>query len=183
MKSRVLRFLAPLGTAAPAVFLATPLPNPRPISATELMARGGHGPARHRSAVPDLPRAPDPAAQPAPAGAERVVVPNADSVIDLAALASADSPGALPNPFLVRFRPAAAVREISIAVNAVLVPSNAGDACAIINGELYSPGDRFSGLTVASIDGERIDLRSDGLRLAIPVTDRPVVLRVPDDLR
>jgi hypothetical protein len=112
-------------------------------------------------------------------GAGRPVVPNSDGVIDLVALASADPPGALPNPFIVRYRPPASIREVSLAIDAVLVSRNAGDACAIVNGEIYSPGDALAGLTVSSIALDAIELRSEGVRLRLPVGDKPVRLRLP----
>jgi hypothetical protein len=130
-----------------------------------------------RAAVPDLPPAPAPADQ--PPGAGRPIVPNSDGLIDLAALDAADPPGALPNPFTVRYRPPASIREVSLAIDAVLIAGKAADACVIVNGEIYSPGDALEGLTVSSIAPDAIELRADGVLLRIPVGDKPVRLRLP----
>jgi len=166
-----------LGAAAPGVFLDTPLPNPRPISSEELSSRGEGGPAKRRLAVPDLPRAPTPETQ--AAGADRIVVPNSDGVIDLAALDAADPPGTLPNPFVVRYRPPTTAREVTLTIGGVLISAGARDACAIVNGDIYSPGDSLDGFTVASIAADAIELRADGVQLHIPVSDAPVRLRLP----
>ena len=132
-----------------------------------------------RTAIPDLPQAPVPKSQSADPGAGRLVVPNSDGVIDLAAMDAADSPGTLPNPFVVRYRPQTTVREVSLAIDGVLLSGKTRDACAIVNGEIYSPGDALAGLTVASIAADMIELRAEGVRLQIPVSDRPVRLRLP----
>lgn len=167
--------LLALGAAGPGVFLETPLPNPRPISSEELSSRGEGGSAKRRPAVPDLPQAPTSEIK----GADRIVVPNSDGVIDLAALDAADPPGALPNPFVVRYRPPTTVREVTLTIGGVLISAGAGDACVIVNGDIYSPGDSLDGLTVASIAPDAIELRTDGVRMQIPVADAPVRLRLP----
>lgn len=95
------------------------------------------------------------------------------------ALDAADSPGALPNPFIVRYRPPASIREVSLAIDAVLIARKATDACAIVNGEVCSPGDALAGLTVSSIAPDAIELRAEGVRLRIPAGDKPVRLRLP----
>jgi hypothetical protein len=79
------------------------------------------------------------------------------------ALDAADSPGALPNPFIVRYRPPASIREVSLAIDAVLIARKATDACAI----------------VSSIAPDAIELRAEGVRLRIPAGDKPVRLRLP----
>jgi hypothetical protein len=132
-------------------------------------------PAIRRAAVPDLPQAPIPESQ----GAARLIVPNSDGLIDLVALDAADVPGALPNPFVVRYRPPAQVREVSITIGGILIAASAKDACAIVNGDICSPGDALAGLTVVSIAADAIELRADSARLQIPVADKPVRLRLP----
>lgn len=173
--------LLPLGIAAPSAFLATPLPNPRPISSAELAARGVFAAAARRAAVPDLPHAPLAENKSAPEAEGRLVVPNSDGLIDLAALDSADSPGSLPNPFVARYRPPTPVREISLTIDGVLISGRARDSCVIVNGDTYSRGDTLAGLMVASIAADAIELRAEGVRLQIPVADRPVRLRLRSD--
>jgi len=84
----------------------------------------------------------------------------------------------LPNPFVVRYRPPASGREISLTIDGVLISGKAGDSCVIVNGDTYRQGDTLAGLMVASIAADVIELRSEGVRLQIPVADRPVRLRL-----
>ena len=69
--------------------------------------------------------------------------------------------------------------EVSLTIDGVLISKNAGDDCAIVNGDVYSRGDALAGLVVESIAPDAIELRSDGVRLRVPVADRPVRLRLP----
>jgi len=177
IKPLLFSLLLPLAAAPPGAFLATPLPEVRPISQAELAPRGEDGRTPPRAAVPNLP--PDPLSENRAPGADRIAVPNSDGVIDLAALDAADPPGTIPNPFVVRYRPPASIREVSLTIDGVLISKNAGDDCAIVNGDVYSRGDALAGLVVESIAPDAIELRSDGVRLRIPVADRPVRLRLP----
>ena len=177
IKPHLYSILLPLCAAAQGAILSTPLPDPRPISFAAPAPGGEDGAVKIRAAVPDLPPVPTPPDQ--RPGAGRPIVPNSDGLIDLAALDAADAPGALPNPFIVRYRPPASIREVSLAIDGVLVAGKPEDACAIVNGEIYSPGDALAGLTVSSIAQDAIELRAEGLRLRIPVGDKPVRLRLP----
>ncbi|MGD1029632.1 MAG: hypothetical protein ABSA05_00685 [Opitutaceae bacterium] len=78
----------------------------------------------------------------------------------------------------MRYRPPAQVREVSLTIGGVLIAAGSGDACAIVNSDIYSPGDALAGLTVDSITAEAIELRAAGARLQIPVADKSVRLRL-----
>ena len=100
-------------------------------------------------------------------------------MIDIAAAAQADDGDRLPNPFRTRWRPASALKEIPVTVDAVLIGENPGGASAVVNGQVCSPGDSLDGLSIVSITAEAIELRAGGPRARMPVRDTPLVLRLP----
>ena len=144
------------------------------LSAAELLGSSGAPPPRE--GVPGLPQAP--AANQVRADGPAVVSPNADGILDLTAAPVPQDPDPLPNPFRVRYRPRMQVREISLQIGLILVGRHPEDASAVINGKLYSPGDLFEGLPIASITPDTIEFRQDKLLLRVPVEDRPVTLRL-----
>jgi hypothetical protein len=123
-----------------------------------------------------LAAAPSPAAD---AGAPRVVVANADGVLDAAAAMPPAPADPLPNPFKDRSRVPRSVRELAIKIGAVLVRGPDAANAAVIDGKVCSPGDDCEGFTVAAIAAEFVELDRNGLRLQVPVRDGPVKVRLP----
>ena len=169
------------------IILLTPMP-PEPIlTSAELsaLAAAAHAPAREL--LPSPPPSPAAAVSiPATGGtaaATRLLVPNADGVIDVTAASLADEAARLPNPFRVRWRPASAVREIPLSIGGVLIGEDPARSSAVVNGLVYSPGDRLEGfaedLEIAAITAEAIELRAGGYRARLPVQDAPLTLRIP----
>ena len=124
-----------------------------------------------RAPVPDLP-ATDPG-EPVV-----VVVPDADGVLDeTGALQVRDTDG-IPNPFVLRSRPAAQTREERLTVESILVGARPDRNAAVVNGRVCSPGEILDGLLVAAISQDAIDLRHNRLLLHVPVQEGPVTLRL-----
>jgi hypothetical protein len=98
-----------------------------------------------------------------------VVLANADGVLDLAGAIQAQTFDAIPNPFRNRYHPAPQIREVPLAITAVLIGRPPAMASAIVNGQLYSAGDKLEGLTVAAITAEGLDLRQDAILVRVPV--------------
>jgi hypothetical protein len=113
-------------------------------------------------------------------GAEPVLAPNADGILDLAAVpARGETVEGITNPFRVRWQPPRPARETSVAIGAVLIGDGRPDATsAVINGSVYSPGDRFEGLSIAAIGSDAIELRAEGIRVRLPVREAPLILRL-----
>jgi hypothetical protein len=107
-----------------------------------------------------------------------VILPDGEGVLDLAAAQMAQTFDAIPNPFRVRYRPAPPVREVALVISAVLIPGRPEDASAVINGRLYSPGDRLEGLKLTSIGADSLELRGDDVVVRVPVQDQPPKLRL-----
>ena len=110
-----------------------------------------------------------------------VVLPNADGVLDLAGAIQAQVLDAVPNPFRVRYHPAAQICEVPVEISAVLIGTDPTEASAIINGKLYSPGDRLEGLRITSIAADILELRQGDILLRLPVEDetqRPWKIRL-----
>jgi hypothetical protein len=118
------------------------------------------------------------ATAPLPETDPRFIPPDAEGVLDVAAAQRARTFDAIPNPFRVRSRPPPPVREVTLAINSVLIPARLEDACVVLNGRLYSAGDKVEGLELARISAESLDFRDDGVVLRIPVEDKPARLRL-----
>jgi hypothetical protein len=116
-----------------------------------------------------------PAPPPAPASREPLLTPNADGLIDLAARPTAN-PDAPVNPFAVRSISPDSLREITLHVGGII----AGPvACAVINDRLLQAGESIESLTVDRIDASAVYFRYEGRRLRVPVSSRPVRVRLP----
>jgi hypothetical protein len=113
-----------------------------------------------------------------PSAGPNIILPDGEGVLDLAAAQMAQTFDAIPNPFRVRYRPAPAVREVTLVISAVLIPGRPEDASAVINGRLYSPGDSLEGLKLTRIGADSLELRGDDLVLRVPVQDQPPKLRL-----
>jgi hypothetical protein len=161
----------------PAIIL-TPLPEAAGMSSRELydLEDAPPGPS---APAPAADPTPAPAAPESPSKAPIAMVPNADGLLDLTHLGETGEDDPIPNPFRLRYHPAAEVREVRLEIGSVLVGGRAGDASAIVNGQVVSPGDSLEGLKVASIDGDALELVRDGVRVRLPVGDRAFTLRLP----
>jgi hypothetical protein len=107
-----------------------------------------------------------------------VVCPNAAGVLDLAGAIQAQAFDAIPNPFRNRYHPALQIQELPVAITVVLVGPPPAVPSARINGELYSLGDRFEGLTIAAITAEALELRQGDIRVRVPIQDLTPKLRL-----
>lgn len=115
-----------------------------------------------------------PPGQPAPS--EPTLTPNADGVIDLAAVKADAKPGEPVNPFALRAVPAEAVREITLHVAGILAGAV---PCAVINDRLVQTGEFVESLAVERIEPDAVWLRYAGQRLRLPVSEKPVRVRLP----
>jgi len=107
-----------------------------------------------------------------------VVLPNADGVLDLAGAVQAQSFDALPNPFRNRYHPAPQIRELPLAITAVLIGRKPAEPSAIVNGQLYSTGDKLEGLMITAITAEALELRQDDILVRVPVQELAPRLRL-----
>lgn len=101
--------------------------------------------------------------------------PNAEGVIDLAAIAAQPNQGEEINPFAVRSLPTDAVREITLHVSGLIQ----GPApCALVNGRPLEPGETIETLTLARIEPGAALFRHGPHLLRLPVSEKPVRLRL-----
>lgn len=106
---------------------------------------------------------------------DAALAPNAEGVIDLCAIATPEA-GTPANPFAVRTIAPDSMREISLRVGGVV----AGPvACVIINDRLLQAGDSLESLTVERVDAGSVYLRHEGRRLRLPISAKPVRVRLP----
>lgn len=150
--------------------LLTPLPSPPTLGAAAIAALQ---PAAA-------------AAPPVPAGSKDpadVLRPNAAGVIDLVgALTAAQNQADQlepANPFRLRYHPPILGHAVPVAVEAVMLGAAECQASCVLNHQALHVGDSFEGLQIDRIGPEAILLRSARHRLALPVSDRPVVLQLP----
>ncbi len=101
-----------------------------------------------------------------------VLTPNADGVIDLAALATQSEE---TNPFAVRSLPADAVREITLHLSGLI---QGATPCALVNGRPVEPGETVETLTLVRIEPEAAVFRHGPHLLRLPVAEKPVRLRL-----
>ncbi len=135
------------------------------------------------AAVTNPPPVPAPSGTPAVANhapvepvPESPLVPNADGVIDLAAATLAAKPGEPVNPFAVRTVAADAVHEITVQVSGIIAGPT---LCAVLNGRLVQAGDSIESLTVERVESDAVLARHSGHLLRLPVSEKPVRLRLP----
>ena len=123
--------------------------------------------------------APPPAAPEQPTTDERETIgalsPNAEGVIDLAAIAAQPIQGEEVNPFAIRSLPTDAVREITLHVSGLIQ----GPApCALVNGRPVEPGETIETLTLTRIEPGAALFRHGPHLLRLPVSEKPVRLRL-----
>lgn len=129
-----------------------------------------------------IPLPPEPAPLPRPATvsptppSEPTLTPNADNVIDLAAVVATEKPGEPVNPFTVRTVPPDAMREVTLRVSGIVAGPT---ACAIINDRLVQSGEIVESLAIERIESEAVFLRREGQRIRLPVSEQPVRIRLP----
>ncbi len=125
-----------------------------------------------------LPVNPQPLIAPAtlPVAAEEpALIPNADGVIDLTATTAKS--GEPVNPFAVRAALEGAGREVLVHVSGLIAGPK---ACAVVNERLVEAGDNVESFRVERIDPEAVLLRLGERRLRLPLSDKPVRVRLPN---
>jgi hypothetical protein len=129
---------------------------------------------------PTIPLAVNPPPAVAPVGPrvaaeEPALVPNADGVIDLTATTT--KAGEPVNPFAVRAAPEGAGREVLVHVSGLIAGPK---PCAVVNERLVETGDSVEPFRVERIDPEAVLLRLGERRLRLPLSDKPVRVRLPN---
>lgn len=99
-------------------------------------------------------------------------MPNADGILDLAALRTGDE----ANPFAVRAVAADAVREFSLRIDGIV---HGAVSCAVVNGRTVQAGDRLESLDVVKIERAALLLRHGAELLRVPLSEKPVRIRLP----
>lgn len=112
-----------------------------------------------------------PATAPEPVN-EPALVPNAEGLLDLTAVRTGDE----ANPFAVRTLPPESVREIALRVGGIV---RGPSPCALINGRPVQAGDRIESLDVVRIEPAAVLLRHGAELLRLPLTEKPVRIRLP----
>ena len=107
---------------------------------------------------------------------ESPLMPNAEGVSDLVAVSLAAKPGDTVNPFAVRVVPPESVREITVLVSGIVAGPK---LCAVLNGRLVQAGDSVESLDVERVETDAILVRHSGRLLRLPVSEKPVRLRLP----
>lgn len=102
------------------------------------------------------------------------IAPNADGVIDLSVVAR--DPSEEANPFAVRAAEQETSREIALAVGGLI---HGAAPCALINGRSVEPGETIESLTVVRLEPDAVLFQHAGRYLRVPVTDKPVRVRLP----
>lgn len=129
-------------------------------------------PATESRSAPIPAVVPPPAAPPDPS----LLVPNADGVIDVAAVALAQTSGETANPFAVRSIPADRVRDVTLRIAGLV----GGDRpCAVVNDRRVQAGDHIESLTVQRIEPDAVVFAYGEHRLRLPVADTPAHVRLP----
>lgn len=168
----------------PAQATLTPLPPPTPIVTPIPPPTPRVAPIDVSSAMPVItpPVSPIPApivatsaqpASPAPTQpAEPILTPNADGVIDLAALEQSVADDA--NPFAVRAQTPGALREISVRVSGVFLATTSG---ALVNDRPLLIGESAESLILFRVEPDAALFRTGTRQVRVPVSGRPVVVR------
>jgi len=104
------------------------------------------------------------------------LLPNADGVIAMD-LAFAEQPGVGElNPFAVRFNTKLNTRKVELKITSLAIGPHAS---VTLNKKMLSIGETYEGFKLYSIDPDGIFLRKDGFLLRIPVSDKPIQVRIP----
>ena len=106
---------------------------------------------------------------------DQALAPNAEGVIDLTATTA--KPGESVNPFAVRTQTDGAAREVMLHVSGLIAGPS---ACAVINERLVQAGDAVESLRVERVEAEAVLLRCGERRLRLPLSEKPVRVRLPN---
>ena len=112
---------------------------------------------------------------PAAVKAEPAIAPNAEGVIDLAAIEHTGSTNEPVNPFAVRTAPGEKTREVSLLVGGIILSKA---PCAVVNERLMQAGDTFEGFEVERIEAGAVIVRSGAHRLRLPVSTTPTRVKL-----
>jgi hypothetical protein len=148
-----------------------------PTAATAPATAAPAGQEKPDAKVESLPPASPPQTRAAPADLARALVPNADHAIELSPEILDAVDRSEPNPFVKRFQPQTAFRDLLVTVSGTSLGPR---PTASVNGRLLNPGEVWEGFTVAAITRDAVFLRKDGFLLQIPVArTRGVTVRLP----
>jgi hypothetical protein len=81
------------------------------------------------------------------------------------------------NPFAVRAAPDGTIREVLLHVSGLIAGPR---ACAVINERLVQAGDVVESFRVERVDPEVVSLRLGERRLRLPLSEKPVRVRLPN---
>ncbi|OAM87322.1 general secretion pathway protein GspB [Termitidicoccus mucosus] len=104
---------------------------------------------------------------------EPAIMPNADGVIDLVAVALAADEEI--NPFAVRGVATDALREITLHIDGIV---SGATPCVLVNGRTVVPGESVEGLTLIRIEPDSALFRYEAHRIRIPVTGKSTRIRL-----
>lgn len=103
---------------------------------------------------------------------EPALLPNADGVLDLAAVRTGDE----SNPFAVRAIAPDAVREVTLRLDGIV---HGPVSCAVVNGRTVQAGDQVETLEVVRVERNALLLRHGTELLRLPLAEKPVRVRLP----
>lgn len=124
--------------------------------------------------LPALPRNVAPA--PTPPAEERLalLLPNADGLIDVTAVASGPTDGESANPFAVRTPSSAPARETTLAVQGIM---RGARPCAMVNDRPLEIGEAVDTLRLVRIEPDGLVFAAGEFFLKIPLGGKPVRVR------
>lgn len=156
----------PLPTETPPAIVAPPEVVAAPVPVATIAPAGIAA-----ESIPQAPPAPPPAptVDPTP-----IVMPNADGLIDLAALDAANA-GDETNPFAVRAISTNASRELTVIVSGVVSGSK---PTALINHRPVEIGEHVESLTLERVEPDAAVFRSSDRLLRLPISTQPVRIRL-----
>jgi len=113
------------------------------------------------------------AATTAPSDPATWLVPNADGIVDLTAVANESEAGPV-NPFAVRVTPTSAVTETTLTVQGVV---RAGKACALVNERLLEVGESVEQCRLTRIEPDAAIFAVGEKTMRLPFGEKPVRVR------
>ncbi len=146
--------------------LAARQKNPAPSVSASVLAPIASPPTSATPATGAPPPEPTPAA----------IAPNAEGIIDLAAIEQPTSANEPINPFAVRSAETGKTREVTLLVGGIILGRT---PCAVLNDRLVQPGDIVEGLEVDHIEIGSVVARHGAYRLRLPVSPNPVRVKLP----
>lgn len=104
---------------------------------------------------------------------EPAIMPNADGVIDLTAIAL--TPEEEGNPFAVRRIGADNIRELTLSLGGII---DGSFPCVLVNGRAVQPGESIEGLVLVRVERDSALFRHGEHRVRLPVAANSVRVRV-----